>query len=98
MRICTLFSFALIVLLVAPVAAAGADLNPLVPLSALLGGTGGAPAAEAEDYARAEQFLPQSVVPALYNVTVEPHWLGDGPSFWYERDGHDGTGSCRWTH
>ena len=53
--------------------------------------TGGAPAADAEDYARAEQFLPQSVVPALYNVTVEPHWIGDGPRFWYERDGRDGT-------
>ena len=91
MRIRTLHAFALIVLLVALPAAVGADPNPLFPLSVLLGGTGGAPAADADDYARAEQFLPQSVVPSLYNVTVEPHWIGDGPQFWYERDGRDGT-------
>jgi hypothetical protein len=92
MRICTLPTFALIVLLVIPVMAAGADLIPVFPLSGGLGIAGrAAPAADADDYARAEQFLPQSVVPALYNVTVEPHWSGDGPRFWYEHEGRDGT-------
>ena len=92
MRICTLPALALLLLLVVPAAVAGTDPNPVFPLFAGLGVAGGAaPAADAEDYARAEQFLPQSVVPELYNVTVEPHWIGNGPSFWYEHEGRDGT-------
>ncbi len=64
MRICTLPALALLVLLVVPAAVAGTDPNPVFPLFAGLGvGGGAAQAADSEDYARAEQFLPQSVVP-----------------------------------
>lgn len=50
--------------------------------------------ADAEDYARAEQFLPQSVVPALYNVSVEPHWIGTTSSFRTSAMGGTGQSSC----
>ena len=32
----------------------------------------------AEDYARAEQFLPWHLSPLVRNVEVRPNWLGDG--------------------
>ncbi len=91
MRISCLCALAVAVLLAGPAGAAGTGPVSLFPLPGLLGCAAPAEGADAEDYARAEQFLPQSVVPALYNVSVEPHWLGDGPSFWYEHDGRDGT-------
>jgi hypothetical protein len=31
------------------------------------------------------------VVPELYNLSAEPHWIGDGPAFWYEQTGRGGT-------
>lgn len=92
MRIVTLPALALIVFLVVPVAAAGTGSNPIPSLFGGIGIAGAAaPGADAEDYARAEQYLPQSVVPELYNVTVEPHWVGNSSSFWYEHNGRDGT-------
>ena len=72
--------------------------EPALPALGLLGITGGTPAADADDYARAEQFLPQSVVPELYNVTVEPHWLGERSVVLVRarRPRRDGS-TCWWT-
>src|SRR5690606_32932073 len=36
----------------------------------------------AEDYARAERFLPANTVPLVTNVASQPTWLPDG-RFWY---------------
>jgi dipeptidyl aminopeptidase/acylaminoacyl peptidase len=36
-----------------------------------------------EDYARAEQFLPQHVQKLLLNMEVTPHWIGKTDCFWY---------------
>ena len=73
-----------LVLLALCTAGAGAIQYPFPLLAGPVGGTGST-AADAGDYARAEQFLPQSVIPRLYNVSAEPHWIGDGPVFWYEQ-------------
>lgn len=89
MRTDCILVLGLVLLLVAPTAGAGP--GPVVPFPWRPAGAPPAEAADAEDYARAEQFLPQSVVPALYNVSVEPHWIGGTSSFWYERSGRDGT-------
>ncbi len=42
------------------------------------------------DFARAEQFLPQNVIPSLYNVNIEPTWISGTSSFWYVNDGRTG--------
>ena len=36
----------------------------------------------ADDYARAERFLPQNVNPLVYRGAVRPNWLDDD-RFWY---------------
>lgn len=43
----------------------------------------------AEDYARAEWWLPFNVAEVTASATVAPHWSGS--RFWYERQAHDGT-------
>ncbi len=45
----------------------------------------------AEDYARAEQFLPWNVNPRVRNLEVRPHWIEAGDRFWYERQTRDGA-------
>lgn len=40
--------------------------------------------------ARAERFLEWNVRKAVFNLTVEPHWLADG-GFWYQRRSRDGN-------
>ncbi|NPV63466.1 MAG: prolyl oligopeptidase family serine peptidase [Methanotrichaceae archaeon] len=42
------------------------------------------------DYSQAEQFLPASVVPTLYNMSVTPNWIEGTHYFWYLHDGRDG--------
>lgn len=42
----------------------------------------------AEDYARAEWWLPFNVTEVTASATVAPHWSGS--RFWYEREAHDG--------
>ncbi len=42
------------------------------------------------DYERAEQFLPQNVIPSLYNVNIEPRWIDSTSSFWYMNEGRTG--------
>ena len=79
------------VLLLAPAGGATGDTLAIFPHPALFGHNLGKEPADAEDYARAEQFLPQRVVPELFGMSVVPHWLGDGPTFWYERAGRNGT-------
>ncbi|MFO7261674.1 MAG: DPP IV N-terminal domain-containing protein [bacterium] len=44
----------------------------------------------AEDYARAERFLPANVAPLVTNVAGSPTWLSDG-RFWYRLRTHDGV-------
>ena len=45
---------------------------------------------EDDDMARAEKFLPAEIIPALYNMSVSPHWIDGTDSFWYLRTGRDG--------
>lgn len=45
----------------------------------------------AEDYARAEQFLPWNLNPRVRNLEVRPNWIDAGDRFWYERQTRDGT-------
>jgi dipeptidyl aminopeptidase/acylaminoacyl peptidase len=45
----------------------------------------------AQDYARAEQFLPWQVDRLVRNVEVQPHWIEDSDCFWYERQTREGT-------
>jgi len=49
-----------------------------------------APSITAEDYSRAEQWLPHKVAPLVKNVFVTPHWIGDTDTFWYSRETADG--------
>jgi len=42
------------------------------------------------DYERAEQFLPQNVIPSLYNMNIEPRWIAGTSSFWYVNEGRNG--------
>ena len=51
-----------------------------------------APRVNAENYARAEQWLWPNVSKLVKNVFVVPHWIGDEDRFWYLRktvDGHE---------
>lgn len=43
------------------------------------------------DYARAEQFVPDNVVPTLYNVSVTPNWIDGTHNFWYLNTGREGN-------
>ena len=45
---------------------------------------------EDDDIARAEEFLPAKIIPALYNISVDPNWIDGTDSFWYLRTGRDG--------
>jgi dipeptidyl-peptidase-4 len=45
---------------------------------------------EDDDIARAEAFLPANVIPALYNISVDPNAIDGTDSFWYLRTGRDG--------
>ena len=45
----------------------------------------------AEDYARAEQFLPWHVSPRVRNLEVRPNWIKGGDRFWYQRQTREGT-------
>ncbi len=36
-----------------------------------------------EDYKRAEQFLPQNLDKLVFNMSIIPNWINNGPSFWY---------------
>lgn len=41
------------------------------------------PRVTAEDYARAERFLPQNVAKLLFQLEITPHWIGESEAFWY---------------
>ncbi|MBN1225293.1 MAG: DPP IV N-terminal domain-containing protein [Candidatus Aminicenantes bacterium] len=43
-----------------------------------------------EDYARAEQFLPQNVMKMLYRMDVQPNWIEESDRFWYKIQTRDG--------
>lgn len=43
------------------------------------------------DYARAEQFVPDNVVPTLYNTSVTPDWIDGTRHFWYLHTGREGN-------
>ncbi|MFC2163740.1 DPP IV N-terminal domain-containing protein [Acidobacteriota bacterium] len=43
-----------------------------------------------EDYARAEQFLPQNVRKLLFKMDVRPHWIGKTGRFWYKLETQGG--------
>jgi dipeptidyl-peptidase-4 len=45
---------------------------------------------EADDIARAELFLPANVIPALYNISVNPNAIDGTDSFWYLKTGREG--------
>jgi dipeptidyl aminopeptidase/acylaminoacyl peptidase len=50
------------------------------------------PAVAAEDYARAEQWLPVNTAKMVRNIFVVPQWIGKTDTFWYRRqtaDGHE---------
>ncbi|MDX2030071.1 MAG: DPP IV N-terminal domain-containing protein [Blastocatellia bacterium] len=36
-----------------------------------------------EDYARAEQFLPWNISKLVFNLQLEPHWIGGTDRFWF---------------
>ncbi len=42
------------------------------------------------DYARAEQFVPDNVIPMLYNMSVTPNWIDGTHYFWYLNTGRMG--------
>lgn len=44
----------------------------------------------AEDYARAERFLPSNLDGLVLNERVTPNWIGRSDRFWYRRDLPDG--------
>jgi len=44
----------------------------------------------AEDYARAEGWLPHKMEKLVKNVFVTPHWIGDTDTYWYDRETTDG--------
>jgi hypothetical protein len=37
-------------------------------------------------YARAERFLPWNTKKLLFNLQVEPRWIGQSDQFWYTRE------------
>ena len=45
---------------------------------------------ENADYAHAQRFLPANTVTAMFNVSVDPHWLAGTPSFWYLKNSRNG--------
>ena len=45
---------------------------------------------EDDDIARAEEFLPAKIIPALYNISVNPNWIDGTDSFWYLKTDRDG--------
>ncbi|HEV2528178.1 MAG TPA: DPP IV N-terminal domain-containing protein [Thermomicrobiales bacterium] len=47
-----------------------------------------------ERYARAERYLPWNAARLLSATSVEPHWIGDGDTFWYRADTSDGSRYC----
>jgi hypothetical protein len=42
------------------------------------------------DYTYAEQFLPNNVIPMLYNMSVIPNWIDGISNFWYLNEGRGG--------
>ncbi len=42
------------------------------------------------DYSRAERFVPDNIVPVLYNMSVTPNWIDGTHYFWYLNAGRDG--------
>ncbi len=42
------------------------------------------------DYAQAEQFVPDNVIPMLYNMSVTPNWIDGTDYFWYLNAGREG--------
>jgi dipeptidyl-peptidase 4 len=64
------------------VIAASLILSPNAPLEGQV---------TAEDYRRAEQFLPWNIRSLALNVRVEPNWLPEGERFWYRRELSDGS-------
>jgi dipeptidyl aminopeptidase/acylaminoacyl peptidase len=44
-----------------------------------------------EDYARAESFLPWNVEKRIFQMSVEPKWIGDSERFWYRNRTRDGV-------
>ncbi len=40
---------------------------------------------------RAAPFMPKTLRPAMKNLLIEPVWFEDGKSFWYRRDGAEGS-------
>ncbi|MGE0133018.1 MAG: DUF885 family protein [Blastocatellales bacterium] len=47
------------------------------------------------DYAAASALLGRNLRGAVKNQSVEPHWIGDSGSFWYQRDEARGTSYVR---
>lgn len=41
------------------------------------------PVVTAEDYARAERFLPKNVAKLLFQLEITPHFVGQSDAFWY---------------
>lgn len=53
------------------------------------------PTFTAADYAAAGALLESNLRGAVKNQSVEPHWIGSGGSFWYQRDEAQGTSYVR---
>jgi len=47
------------------------------------------------DYAAASALLGRNLRGAVKNESVEPHWIGESGSFWYQRDEAQGTSYVR---
>ncbi len=45
----------------------------------------------AENYKKAEQFLPENIGQYVFNMHVEPHWIEDSSLFWYEEKTRKGN-------
>ncbi len=48
------------------------------------------PQIAAEDYTRAERFLPGNESKYISNGTIQHHWIGNSDIFWYARDTKEG--------
>ncbi len=48
----------------------------------------------AEDYARAERFLPKNVAKLLFQLELTPNWIGPTDAFWYRMQTQNGN----WFH
>jgi dipeptidyl-peptidase 4 len=42
------------------------------------------------DYTLSEQFLPDNIIPTLYNMSVTPNWINGTNFFWYLNAGREG--------